>query len=110
METDNASYQSQQPALQHVQQPLALQNTPQQAISHIQQPALQQKAISYEPQQQIMQYSQQLQQVLQPAALQDTQSKMELGYNPQQALTYNQGSHQQLDFTQPQNYNQHICK
>ena len=55
-----------------------------------------------------MQYSQQLQQALQPAALQDTQSKMELGYNPQQALTYNQGSHHQMDFTQPLNYNQHI--
>ena len=33
---------------------------------------------------------------------------MELGYNPQQALTYNQGSHQQMNFTQPINYNQHI--
>ena len=33
---------------------------------------------------------------------------MELGFNPQQALTYNQGSHQQMDFTQPINYNQHI--
>ena len=55
-----------------------------------------------------MQYSQQLQQALQPAASQDTQSKMELGYNPQQALTFNQGSHQQMDFTQPINYNQKI--
>ena len=54
-----------------------------------------------------MQYSQQLQQALQPAALQDTQLKMELRYNPQQALTYNQGSHGQMDFTQPINY-QHI--
>ena len=40
-------------------------------------------------------------------------STMELPYipsTPQQALTYNQGSHQQMemDFTQPINYNQHI--
>ena len=34
---------------------------------------------------------------------------MELGYNPQQVLTYNRGSHQQMDFTQPINYNQHIA-
>ena len=48
--------------------------------------------------------------MLQPTALQDTQSKMELGYNPQHALPYNQGSYHQMDFTQPINYNQNIAQ
>ena len=91
METD---YQS--PALQHTQKQ-QLEYIPHEALQHTQPPALQ-----HSPQQQVLQYSQKLQQALQqlqPAAFQDTQSKMELGFNPEQALTYNQGSHQQMGFT-----------
>ena len=38
---------------------------------------------------------------------------MELAYNPQtlqQALTYNQGGHMEMNFTQPLNYNQNIAQ
>ena len=68
-----------------------LEYKPQEALQYLPQQQQQQ-------QQQVLQYSQQLQQALQqqqlqPAALQHKQSKMKLGYNPQQASTYNQGSH-----------------
>ena len=98
----NMEIDYQSPALQQQQEHGALQYT--------QKPALQ-----YSPPQ-VLQYSQQLQQALQPTSLQDTQSKMELDYNPptsQHVLTHNHGVHQQMDFTQqrniqPINYNQHI--
>ena len=77
METDYKSPALEYTPQQALQQP-ALQHTQHQAISHMQQPALQHTP----QQQQVLQYSQQLQQALQPTALQDTQSKMELGYNP----------------------------
>ena len=80
--------------------PLTTQNRIQRGIASIQR-QLQQS----QPTQHPIEYTQQQ---LQPAALQDTQSKMDLGYNPQQALTYTQGSHHQMDFTQPLNNNQHI--
>ena len=65
--------------------PLTTQNRIQRGIASNQR-QLQQS----QPTQHPIEYTQQqLQQALQPAALQDTQSKMELGYNPQQALTFN---------------------
>ena len=76
----NMEIDYQSPALQQ------LEYKQHEALQHTQKPALQ-----YSPQQQHLVLHQPLQQqqqhlALQPTALQDTQSKMELGYNPQQAL------------------------
>ena len=70
--TQSLTYNEQRP-----QQKQQLGYKQHEALQHTQKPDLQ-----YSPQQQVLQYSQQLQQALQPAASQDTQSTMQLGYNP----------------------------
>ena len=100
--TESLTYNEQRPQLKQQ----LLEYKQHEALQHTQKPALQYSR----QQQQVLQYSQQLQQALQPTALQDIQSKMELGYNPQQALPKTHGRYHQMDFTQPLNYNQHIAQ